>query len=102
MFGSPSLSLTFSWAAPLESSQTDFHSPPLKKLASDSELTTEDIAADEGELLGKPFELTLARYLPHLYLHPTNIFARPQVCFFQELIRSVVILVLLPSLVHRV
>ncbi len=61
MFGSPSLSLTFSWAAPLESSQTDFHSPPLKKLASDSELTSEDIAADEGELLGKPFELTLAR-----------------------------------------
>lgn len=63
MFGNPSLSLTFSWAAPTEDSEFDFQLQPIRSLASNPDLSSNsNFAVDETELLDKPFELTLARY----------------------------------------
>lgn len=63
MFGSPSLSLTFSWAAPPRSrARSEGLSRPVSGFAANSGLEADSEAAlDETELLGKPFELTLAR-----------------------------------------
>jgi hypothetical protein len=57
MFGHPSLSLTFSWAAPAQEGLM-----PNPSLSSPSGSSTDgDAPLDEAELLGKPFELTLTR-----------------------------------------
>ena len=70
MFGNPSLSLTFSWAAPFPPRGEDADSrlsslssgqPGLTLGSRSGSYTDEDFAVDEGDLLGKPFELTLAR-----------------------------------------
>lgn len=59
MFGHPSLSLTFSWAAPAQEGLM-----PNPSLSSPSGSSTDgDAPLDEAELLGKPFELTLTRFL---------------------------------------
>ena len=69
MFGSPSLSLTFSWAAPEQGK--GFH--PISSISSlvsggspSGSSSDGEGMVDESELLGKPFELTLARQAPPL------------------------------------
>ena len=62
IFGSPSLSLTFSWAAPDKSANASPLTLTLSRISASSEPDTPtEVAFDERELLGKPFELTLAR-----------------------------------------
>lgn len=67
MFGNPSLSLTFSWAAPgwlnnLPSSPSESGLASALPLGSPAESVEDYATIAESELLGKPFELTLARY----------------------------------------
>lgn len=66
MFGNPSLSLTYSWAAPEEiyeelASPVESGLPGNLRGSPSGSVNDEDFTIDEGELLGKPFELTLAR-----------------------------------------
>lgn len=62
MFGSPSLSLTFSWAAPNEELPPEGSTLSGQALTSPSGSLMEDDLVDESELLDKPFQLVLARY----------------------------------------
>ena len=62
MFGNPSLSLTFSWAAPDPASQQHLSTKLTKAMSKDiGPDSTSDWTADEDDLVDKPFELTLAR-----------------------------------------
>lgn len=65
MFGSPSLSLTFSWASPCEEDGNSLANS-LSSLPSGTSSSGTDggPSSYEQELLGRPFELTLARWVP--------------------------------------
>jgi len=66
MFGNPSLSLTFSWAAPDQGNVLTSNPSPSTKSGgcSPSSSSTDGFGTIDEKLLGKPFELTLARQAP--------------------------------------